>query len=136
MADKLDVEVHGYPELARDTGRLANGIEEEAGEQFGRVADGVAASSRMRVPRVSGTLASTVVSEQEGGEALVGMGGAAAPYAGWVEFGGSRGRPYIGSGRYLYPTAIAVEPALIVAANKAALTEIGGMRWSNPAGLS
>ena len=43
--------------------------------------------------------------------ATIRMGRKAIPYAGWVEFGGTRRRPhittreYIASGRYLFPAA-------------------------------
>ena len=64
---------------------------------------------RSKVPRVKGWLAAsvaTIAAPMFGGEgAAVGMGGGEVPYAGWIEFGGSRGRPLVAGGRYLSPTA-------------------------------
>lgn len=132
MADDVRVEVDGYLQLAADTGRLAKKIGERATDDFVAVADRKAAAARTRVPHRSGALAASVAGGEGDERALVGMGGSAVPYAGWVEFGGTRGRPYVGSGRYLYPTALDAEPLLLIAADQAARKEIGTMVWSSP----
>ncbi len=41
--------------------------------------------------------------------------GAGVPYAGWIEYGGSRGRAYAAQGRYVYPTALADAHLAVVA---------------------
>jgi len=131
MADNLDVEVKGLDELARGSRRLFDRIGEQAGTEFKTVADQVAVLVRGRVPRVSGRLASSVTAEDITDGANVGMGGS-VPYAGWIEFGGTRGRPYVSTGRYLYPTAQDAGPLLQRAGEQAARTEIKGMTWPIP----
>jgi hypothetical protein len=61
--------------------------------------------------------------------------GAGVPYAGWIEFGGGHGRPYIATGRYLTPTARDAAPALQRAGEAAARQQIGRMRWPTPSPL-
>ena len=131
MAGDVDVKLHGGRELGSGTERLAGEIAEAAGAAFLGVAEKAASATRMRVPHRSGTLAGSVEAGHEEDGASVGMG-AGVPYAGWIEFGGSRGRPYVSSGRYLYPTATGAEPALAAAGNEAARKEIGGFRWASP----
>jgi hypothetical protein len=60
------------------------------------------------VPVVSGTLVGSlaVVEVDDGVGVSIGEG---VPYAGWIEFGGSRGRDAVPEGRYLYPTALDAE---------------------------
>jgi hypothetical protein len=128
------VEVRGLRELAAGSRRLADLIEQATRIRFRRAADGVAARTRGRVPRVTGRLAGSV----ESGDgpradvyATVGLGGG-VPYARWIEFGGGRGRPYVTTGRYLYPTAKEAEPAFTAAAENAATTQIRTMKWPAP----
>ena len=60
---------------------------------------------RGAVPVLTGTLASSVTdSAGEDGGFDIEMG-AGVIYAGWIEFGGSRGRSLVPEGRYVYPTA-------------------------------
>jgi hypothetical protein len=61
----------------------------------------------------------------------VGIGDGIA-YAGWIEFGGTRGRPYFPEGRYLFPTALEAEAEIVAAGEQAANKEIGAMRWPSP----
>ena len=131
MAQQVDAKVYGYDELARGSRELAEDIEAAAGEAFEGTADKVAASARVRVPRRSGALAASVMAGGTVGVATVGYDGS-VPYAGWVEFGGTRGRPYVSSGRYLFPTATAAEPLLVAAAEAVAHDEIRGARWPSP----
>jgi hypothetical protein len=55
--------------------------------------------------------------------------GQGVPYAGWIEFGGSRGRPMVKRGRYVYPTALGTQPQAVAAAAYAADESIGGFPW-------
>jgi hypothetical protein len=124
------VELHGYPELAAGSLVLFRKIDRDADAAFGRVADGVAGAVRGRVPHRTGRLAGSVEA-QHGTDPGVGIG-AGVPYAGWIEFGGTRGRPYVPTGRYLYPTALAAEPLLVAAGEITAQRNIGGMHWPTP----
>jgi len=124
------VTVKGWRELAAGTAQLATNTEATAGRNMLAVAEQVAASTRGVVPVISGQLAGSVQA-QAGPPGSVGIGDG-VPYAGWVEFGGTRNRPYVGSGRYLFPTVAAAEPLVIAAAQDAADTETKGMTWPTP----
>jgi hypothetical protein len=62
-------------------------------------------------PRTTGTLARTVRASRSRTGGAVRMGRTTVPYAGWVEFGGTRKQPheshrqFIRTGRYLFPAA-------------------------------
>ena len=124
------VEVRGYPELAAGSAVLFRKMDASADAAYGRVADGVAGVVRARVPHRTGQLAGSVEAIH-GDPPGVGIG-AGVPYAGWIEFGGTRGRPYIDAGRYLYPTAQAAEPLLVAAGELTAERDVKGMRWPMP----
>lgn len=134
MADTARVEVRGYRELAAGSAALFRRIDRAAEARFREVADQVAALGAGRLPRRSGQLAGSVAVEGgEGGAVVVGVGaGPAGAYAGWVEFGGTRGRPYVAVGRYFYPIATSAEPQLYLAGRLAAETEIRGTVWPTP----
>ena len=129
----VTVDVRGLPQLLAGSEELFDRIGETAGQRLGRVADQAAGDTRMNVPHRSGRLAASVSSRLAKSErkSSVRIGGR-VPYAGWIEFGGTRGRPYIPGGRYLYPTALGAEPRAVVACNQAATDEIRSMRWPTP----
>jgi phage gpG-like protein len=100
----------------------------KASEPFARrVADLVAG----RVPVLSGQLASSVEASADEEGAAVTMGEGLA-YAGWIEFGGSRGRPHVPEGRYLYPTALEAQDEFGEVAAEAAADSVGRFSWSTP----
>lgn len=69
-----------------------------ARDETSREANDVAGRTRDTVPHRSGRLASSTHASTAGAGANVSMN---TPYAGWIEYGGSRGRPYVREGRYL-----------------------------------
>lgn len=126
------VQVKGWAELAAGTEKLAGNIDTTTRDNLAAVAATVAGRVSGSVPVQSGQLAGSVTVEV-GPPVSVGIGaGAASEYAGWIEFGGTRGRPYVATGRYLYPAADAAEPDVIAAAEQAATTETKGMQWPTP----
>jgi len=126
------VEVRGFRELAIGSERLFAKLGRSGDAASQQVGDGVAGIVRARVPRRTGALAGTVSADDAGsGVVDVSMGGSLR-YGGWIEFGGGHGRPYIASGRYLYPTAHAAQPVLEAAHGIAAQREIGMMVWPTP----
>jgi hypothetical protein len=125
------VQVLGYDELARGSRQLADKIEEAAPAAFHGVAEQVAAQVAGAVPHRSGALAGDVQAVQTGDGAAVGYAGG-VPYAGWIDFGGGRGRPYVPAGRYLFPIANDAADLVADAALKVAEHEIGGMHWPTP----
>ena len=80
---------------------------------------------------LTGTLAASV-DVHEDKDAMGVSIGAGVPYAGWIEFGGSRGRPHIPEGRYLYPTALDSEAEFAEMAADAASDSVGRFSWSTP----
>ena len=131
MSPDAQVEFIGAPQAAADMSRWARDLGPQLaqdGRQFAqRVADSVAA----KVPVLTGTLAASVKAGTDGEGATVELG-AGVPYAGWIEFGGSRGRPLVPQGRYLYPTALAAEPEWNDYAANQADTTVGRFPWSTP----
>lgn len=129
----MEVRVLGLDELLSGVHGLADRIGHSAGPAMEQTAARVADSVRGRVPHLTGALAGSVTagSDHEG-QAFVGMG-EGLPYAGWIEYGGTRGRPYVDRGRYVYPTAQAAEPQLVAAASDQTQREIARYPWTRPA---
>lgn len=135
------LEIHGMPELVEGSLRLSEKIGEGAERRFQGIADQVAAAVRGRVPRDSGALAAAYTAEPIAGGVAVGIPSKDdVPYAGWIEFGGSREggrnstaeRPYVPEGRYLFPLGFEAEPVLVAEARDVAHDEIGGYSWKTP----
>jgi len=98
----------------------------KAAEPFAqRVADVVAG----RVPHLSGQLAASVEATSDDEGAGVGYDGS-VPYDAWIEFGGSRGRPHVPEGRYLYPSAVDAQDEFATVAADAAADSVGRFSWS------
>jgi hypothetical protein len=121
MADDPVVAIVGIKALSRDINKL---VDDERGPLFKAMiaagktaADPVAAATRSALPRSTrqtdddGRLSGSVRSSGTRTGATVRMGSKAVPWAGWVEFGGARHRPwessreYVKDGRYLFPAA-------------------------------
>lgn len=140
MAKPAEIRVAGFDELAKGSEKLFEQIGPAAGKAFDQIAQDRATVVRARVPVVSGALRASVVTESDGPMATMGIGDDGTPYAGWIEFGGTReggrnataDRPYVPSGRYLYPTAFAAEPDLVESGQRAAQDEIRGQQWKTP----
>lgn len=133
MPEDTRVEFRGVAEAARDMRNWTNQLGPDVTVAGQDIAQQVASQVRGKVPVVSGALAASVeVLDSAGSETGVGIGGGLA-YAGWIEFGGSRGRPLIPEGRYLYPTALEAEPRFIQAATQAAEQSAARYPWSTPA---
>ena len=129
MADE-PIRVRGWDELAAGTDQLAKNTDAETQQQFRAAAEVTAGRVRGGVPAVSGAMRSSVGVEP-GPPVGVGYRGG-VPYAGWVDFGGGHGRPYLAGGRYLFPTVQQAEPLVVAAAQHAATTEVKEMRWPTP----
>lgn len=131
MAKRAEVIVKGGPELAAGSRRLFGKIEPAAIRRLRGVAERGVGAVRGRVPRRTGRLAGSVAAgETEHAATLtMGTGHPTSLYAGWIEFGGTRGRPFVARGRYLYPTALEQTPMVVLAARAAAEQEIRGFSW-------
>ena len=130
-AKPAEVRVRGGVELAAGSRRLFQKVGPAAIRRFRRVAENSAGVVRTRVPRVTGRLAGSVAVGETDRSATLGMGRGypVQLYAGWIEFGGTRGRPMVKRGRYVYPTALESQPMAVLAARSAVEQEIGGFSW-------
>ena len=134
MPDDDAVKVFGFDELVAGTRQLAANIEKRAHRELQRTAQERANLVRATVPRVTGHLAGSVtVADMSGGLVAAGIGDG-VPYAGWIEFGGTRGRTYMPEGRYFYPV-MRDEQGLERDADRYTTEEIKGMRWPTPTEL-
>ena len=117
-----------YADMRRWVDQLGPTVERES---RGFASD-IASRVRGRVPVLTGTLASSVeLVELASNEDGIGIGmGEGLDYAGWIEFGGSRGRPHIPEGRYLYPTALAAEGEYRRHAEQVAEQTVRSFPWS------
>ena len=124
------VELVGLDDAFRDfrkwADQLGPSIDDASRAFAGRVA------SRVHPPVLTGTLASSVsIVDVPGEDAGVGVSiGDGLDYAGWIEFGGSRGRPAIPDGRYLYPAAESAEREWLDLAEQTAEQTIARFPWS------
>ena len=130
---KDKVEVHGVEELFRGTDKLVGRIVDITPEAFEKIANLAVAQVRVKMPSKTGRMRDSVRAARQKKRVLVRAGKAKVPYMGWMEFGGTRGRPYIGQGRYLYPTAFDMEPQLVKIANEVAHEQIERQRWEETA---
>lgn len=95
----------------------------------------VASATAAIVPVLTGTLAASVEAESVIDGVAVSIGGpgsGAEDYAGWIEFGGTRGRPWVPEGRYLYPTARAAQPEWERRLVETAIESVGSFPWPIP----
>lgn len=97
----------------RDLNKGLKELDSEAADAMRKamkdIAEGVASDVRARVPRRSGKAAASYRPRGGVKGASIAFGGAKAPYAPWLDFGGAVGRrksirrPVVKGGRYLYP---------------------------------
>lgn len=132
MPDGNEVQLVGLDNAGRDMERWATELGPAVAQRANSLAESIRSQVSGEVPVLTGTLAAsvTVVDDDEG----VGVGYEDdVPYAGWIEFGGSRGRDLVPEGRYLYPTAIAAEPDYQTLAEDVAEDTARRFPWSTPA---
>lgn len=79
----------------------------------------LADTARPEVPEVTGAARRSIVARSTRTAARVGVGGKKAPYFPWLDFGGQgriKGRPaprpFLGEGRYIYPTLRRIRPEI------------------------
>lgn len=115
MSDALNATVD-TSEVDRLLARLASRAPEVGAESGRDAAESVADRARSRLPRRSGRLVSSVrVETDRENEARLIVG---APYAGWIEYGGTRGRAYVAGGRYVGPSTEGAERVMAESAQR------------------
>ena len=131
MPDGPTVKLIGQDEAARDLVRWGEQLGPLVERESRQLGDHVAGRVRGEVPVLTGTLAASVevVDVDDGWGVAIGED---LDYAGWIEFGGSRGRALVPEGRYLYPTALEAEDDYLRLAADIAEDSVGRFAWSTP----
>lgn len=110
MGNAIDpIKISGLVEFQRALKDIGDGAQKQLRIVFNQVAETVAAGARRRVPSKTGKARGSVKVASSQREAIVKAGGARVPWYPWLDFGGRVGihksvsRPFVQSGRYLYP---------------------------------
>jgi hypothetical protein len=140
MAQQPVATVVGLRALGRDLEKLGadrgplNKAMSAAGKE---AAEPVAGAARMALPHDSGGLSGDVRVNATRTGATVRMGRKAKPYAGWVEFGGTRHSPhessreYVRDGRFLFPAARQLATTVLDRYTVALQKALDDYPWSN-----
>jgi hypothetical protein len=136
MAAAAAVQVVGLRALYRDLAKLsdprAGDLTDAMAAAGRRAAQPVADAVRSAYPSVTGRLAASVRVTGSRSGAAVRVGRKSVPYAGPVDFGGYPGdRPYIASGRYLYPAMAAHQFDVVTGYEQAVGHAVDRFRWTN-----
>jgi hypothetical protein len=121
---EVHVVIRGLPELAAAFGQVRSNLPREMSQDFLAVSQKVASSASGKVPRRTGRAAGSIQPQATKGGASI-VAGAGVPYYPWLDFGGAVGRngsvvrPYVASGRYLFPAMDEHDHELVKAADDA-----------------
>jgi hypothetical protein len=103
------IEISGLREFQRSLRQMNANLPKQIRLIFNKALDLVVDYARPRFPRKTGRAAGSLKTRSSQREARVALGGARAPYAPWLDFGGQgrvKGRPphrpFIKGGRYVY----------------------------------
>jgi hypothetical protein len=114
---------------AADLNRWVNGLGSFVAQRTAPLGHELVTDVQGRVPVLTGALKESVEFIEVDGGWAVGMG-ENLPYAGWIEFGGSRGRELVSAGRYLTPTAMEAQSRYEQAAEQAVEQSIETYPWT------
>lgn len=104
------IKVKGLVEFQRALKQMDGESQKQLRVVLNSVAETVAAGAARRVPVRTGRARASLRAQSSQREARVSGGSKKAPYYGWLDFGGRIGRnksvrrPFVQSGRYIYPT--------------------------------
>jgi hypothetical protein len=116
VADEVQIHVKGLKEFQGALRRVDRSLGPELRKALNEAAEIVAGAARPLVPHRSGDAAGSIKVGSTQRAAQIKVGGEAAPYFPWLDFGGRVGprkttqRPFIGRGRYIYPTLAEKRP--------------------------
>lgn len=109
MATIEPIKITGLADFSRNLRKLDNDLPKALRVAHNQVAQVVVDWAQPRVPRKSGRAAQSVKARSTRTESRVQGGSTRAPHYAWLDFGGRVGqkksvqRPFIKSGRYIYP---------------------------------
>jgi hypothetical protein len=131
MADQLvTVRVRGVDELIAALPHFENQVWTGAKAASRIAAEHTADLTRFSLPVRTGRLSGNVrVAKRRGSRQRVSMGQKSVPYAGWIEFGGTRGRPFLPAGRYLFPASERARDSFLRDATAETEKVTRGFRW-------
>jgi hypothetical protein len=133
MAEQITVE--GADQARADLLRWMKVLPADIASELAPFASQLRTTLAEAVPYITGTLSGSAEIVPGEVDAIFGlMLGREVVYAGWVEFGGSRGRDYVPLGRYVYPVAHEGEAEFDRRAEAATEQSIEHYPWSQPAG--
>jgi hypothetical protein len=103
------VKIEGLDEFRRSLDTMRSGLPKMVQMALGEVLGEVVDYARPRMPKRTGRAAQSLRAKASARTASVTMGGPAAPYAPWLDFGGQGrrkgrppARPFLKQGRYVY----------------------------------
>lgn len=129
------IKITGLREFQRGLKQMDGESQKQLRVVLNQAANVVATGAARRVPRKTGRAAASLRAQSSQREARVVGGSKKVPYYGWLDFGGrigrdkSQRRPFVQSGRYMYPAFAAnrdsiykaLQQALVDLARKAGL---------------
>jgi hypothetical protein len=131
MADS--VTIVGVGALQGDLARLAapgGALDKASSDAAVKLLTPAAATTQSAIPHDSGAMASSVVVKPESLGASISEG-TGVVYAGWVDFGGGHGRPYMPQGRYLFPAVAGLDAQAVDLFDQAYQAAIDSYGWTN-----
>jgi hypothetical protein len=134
MAD-VDVEVIGADEAFAQVDQMFRKLDHLLAPHAPDIASQSVEQLAGAVPYLTGALSESArfePADQDGELYALALGGDDVPYAGWIEFGGSRGREFVAEGRYMEPTAIATADETLRAISSASQDVINAYPWTGP----
>lgn len=107
--DDGKIKVVGIPQLQKALRDIDKDLPKELAEGLAEAAEIVRGAAAVKVPRRSGAAAESIKVKKQQRSASLAVGGNAAPYFPWLDFGGKVGRNksvtryFLKGGRYVYP---------------------------------
>jgi hypothetical protein len=136
------IKVSGLKEFQRALKQMDGESQKQLRVVLNQSAETVAVGAARRVPRRTGRAAASLRAQSSQREARVMGGSKKVPYYGWLDFGGrigrdkSQRRPFVQSGRYMYPTFAANRDSIYKALQKglAELARTAGLEVTQDGG--
>lgn len=117
--EELKVSVAGLAQLNKGLRAIDTGAPKGLRLALNDAAQLLVDATRPKIPSVSGAARSSLAARSTRTSARVAVGGKKAPYFPWLDFGGQgriagrpAARPFLGEGRYVYPTLRQIRPRI------------------------
>jgi hypothetical protein len=127
------VTIVGVGALVGDLGRMAapgGALDKASSAAAVKLLTPAAATTTATIPHDTGAMAASVAVKPESLGASISEG-TGVVYAGWVDFGGGHGRPYLPQGRYLFPAVEGLDAQAVDLFDQAYQAAIDSFGWTN-----